>query len=51
MAGHLGQIYNIVKTGKVSDKSFEPVMWVLAISAFSLILPDYCGCNVCKQWA
>jgi phosphate/sulfate permease len=37
MAGPLGQIYNIVKTGKVSDKSFEPVMWVLVISAFSLV--------------
>jgi solute carrier family 20 (sodium-dependent phosphate transporter) len=37
MSGPLGQIYNIVKTGKVSDKSFEPVMWVLVLSAFSLV--------------
>jgi phosphate/sulfate permease len=37
MAGPLGQIYDIVKTGKVSDKSFEPVMWTIVISAFSLV--------------
>jgi phosphate/sulfate permease len=38
MAGPLNQIYDVVKTGKVSDKSFEPLIWVILISAFSLVL-------------
>jgi solute carrier family 20 (sodium-dependent phosphate transporter) len=38
MAGPLNQIYDVVKTGQVSDKSFEPLIWVLLISAISLVL-------------
>eukprot|EP00611_Tribonema_gayanum_P006285 TRINITY_DN15595_c0_g1_i1.p1 TRINITY_DN15595_c0_g1~~TRINITY_DN15595_c0_g1_i1.p1 ORF type:complete len:561 (+),score=203.41 TRINITY_DN15595_c0_g1_i1:92-1684(+) len=38
MAGPLTQIYNIVKTGEVDDSSFEPIIWVLALSAGSLVL-------------
>jgi solute carrier family 20 (sodium-dependent phosphate transporter) len=38
MAGPLNQIYDVVKTGQVSDKSFEPLIWVILISAISLVL-------------
>jgi phosphate/sulfate permease len=38
MAGPLNQIYDVVKTGHVSDESFKPKVWVLIISATSLVL-------------
>jgi sodium-dependent phosphate transporter len=50
MAGPLSQIYDVVKKGYVTQDSFEPQVWVLFISAFSLVvgLATY-GYNVTRQ--
>jgi phosphate/sulfate permease len=38
MAGPLNEIYDIVKTGQISVESFKPRIWVLVISATSLVI-------------